>query len=90
MDQVEIFYFFYPQAVCSRVRKGDFDVLENLHVKRKAEASKAKNEPAPAGAKTSAVQFDLWAGERGGRRQRGEQKSVQTRLGRGDRPEPKI
>ena len=60
MDQVEICHFFYPQAVCSRVRKGQFDVLENLHVKRKAEAAEAKNEPAPAVAKTSAVQFALW------------------------------
>ena len=74
MDQVEIFHFFYPQAACSRVRKGDVDVLENLHVKHKAEAIKAKDEPAPAGVKTSAVQFDLWAEARGGRRQRGGQK----------------
>ena len=74
MTDTEIFYFFFPAGVCSRERRGPVDVLENLHVKQKAEATKAKNEPASAVAKTSAVQFDLWAGERGGRRQRGEQK----------------
>ena len=64
MKQADIFYFFFPDAVCSRVRRGQFDVLENLHVKHKADAAEAKDEPAPAVAKTSAVQFDLWGRDR--------------------------
>ena len=63
MKQTDIFYFFFPDAVCSRVRRGQFDVLEDLHVKHKAGAGEAKDEPAPAVAKTAAVQFDLWGEE---------------------------
>ena len=64
MTQTEIFNFFFPNAVCARVRRGQFDVLENLHVKHKADAAEAKDEPAPGVAKTAAVQFDLWGRDR--------------------------
>ena len=36
MKQTEIFYFFFPDALCSRVRRGRFDVLEDLYVKHRA------------------------------------------------------
>ena len=68
MTDTEIFYFFFPAGVCSRERRGPVDVLENLHVKHKAEATKAKNEPASAVAKTSAVQLDLGLGDRSERK----------------------
>ena len=50
---------------CVRVfAEGNLMSLKIYTLSDKADAAEAKDEPAPAVAKTSAVQFDLWGRDR--------------------------